>query len=683
MRIATRFAFALSALALGCEKPPASPIAASPAIAPAAPIAAPAAPATSFNRLERKAFNRRAVELNLPLFWRADDDGDRELDASELSVVWASKPAALSDYVTEKGELTPLFREAYERMLETPDEQALSAEERKRREAVRRELGQGRPTLVESDFSKASDVDRAFVGRMLEVARWIERLYQKQRGTAGLEDQIPSDDPASAALFFRNQGPFCEAPKTEKDPDCRALPKPVERIVGLYPADLQKDPKFCERLERAPNARELMGHFSTVVAGAKPNTFAALPYSKAFPEETSAVAELLEAAARELGSDEAALVKYLNAAALGFRNDDWEPANEAWVAMSPHDSKYYLRVGPDEVYYEPCAWKAGFALTFARVNSDSLTWQARLDPIKQELENEMAALSGKPYRARQVKFKLPDFIDIILNAGDSRGALGATIGQSLPNWGEVAKRGGRTVTMTNIAIDADSQAQQRESMSSLFCGATMAKASTDPKVMLLSIVLHEAAHNLGPSGEYAVNGKVAEQAFGGGLAATLEELKAQTASLYFPKRLLERGLIPAEETERSYIQEVAWAFGHIAQGMYDAAGQPRHYSQLASIQLGALTKAGAVTWKPGERAANGSDSGCFELDFARFPEAAGALLQQVLQIKARGERAAGEKLRAEWVDGEGPWKATRAVIAERWLRAPKASYVYSIRGALR
>jgi hypothetical protein len=350
------------------------------------------------------------------------------------------------------------------------------------------------------------------------------------------------------------------------------------------------------------------------------------------------------------------------------------------VAMSPHNSKYYLRVGPDEVYYEPCAWKAGFALTFARINPDSLSWQTRLDPLKQELENEMAALAGKPYRARQVKFKLPDFIDIILNAGDSRGPLGATIGQSLPNWGAVSKRGGRTVTMTNIAIDADSQAQQRESMSSLFCSATMAKASTDPKVMLLSIVLHEAAHNLGPSGEYAVNGKVAEQAFGGGLAATLEELKAQTASLYFPQRLLERKLIPAEETERSYIQEVAWAFGHVALGMYDASGQPRHYGQLASIQLGALTKTGALTWKPSDPAANGTDTGCFELDLAQFPKAAGALLQQVLQIKARGDRASGEKLRAEWVDAEGPWKQTRAVIAERWLRAPKASYMYSIRG---
>jgi hypothetical protein len=289
-------------------------------------------------------------------------------------------------------------------------------------------------------------------------------------------------------------------------------------------------------------------------------------------------------------------------------------------------------------------------------------------------------LAGTPYRARTVKFKLPDFIDIVLNAGDSRAPLGGTIGQSLPNWGGVAKRGGRTVTMTNIGIDGDSQRQSRELMSSMFCSTTMQKASTDPKVSLLSVVLHEAAHNLGPSHDYAVNGKVSEVAFGGGMAAMLEELKAQTAALYFPARLVEKKLISAEEAELAYIQDVAWAFGHTAQGMYEAAGQPRHYSQLASIQLGVLTEAGALTWKAEEMAANARDRGCFELDLARFQPAVRGLMQQVLEIKAQGDRARAEKLKATWVDADGNWKKVRALISERWLRAPKASYVYAIHG---
>src|SRR6185369_8753487 len=112
----------------------------------------------------------------------------------------------------------------------------------------------------------------------------------------------------------------------------------------------------------------------------------------------------------------------------------------------------------------------------------------------------------------------------------NRPPIGATVGQSLPNWGPVAETGGRTVTMTNLYTDDDSQKTMMEKMSSLFCSSSMKLA--DPKPSLMGIVLHEAAHNLGPAHDYKVNGKVDTAIFGGPLAATLEELKAQTAALY-------------------------------------------------------------------------------------------------------------------------------------------------------
>ena len=124
-------------------------------------------------------------------------------------------------------------------------------------------------------------------------------------------------------------------------------------------------------------------------------------------------------------------------------------------------------------------------------------------------------------------------------------------------------------------------------MSSLYCAASMKLA--DPKPSLLGIVLHEAAHNLGPSHDYQVDGKVDTAIFGGPLAATLEELKAQTAALYFPATLVDRHLITQAEADTSHLQEVAWTFGHVAQGMYDPQGKPKNYSQLAAIQLGSLS----------------------------------------------------------------------------------------------
>src|SRR5262249_1332385 len=159
-------------------------------------------------------------------------------------------------------------------------------------------------------------------------------------------------------------------------------------------------------------------------------------------------------------------------------------------------------------------------------------WQEKLDPLKTEMEASLAALAGPPYAARDVKFKIPDFVDIALNAGDSRKAFGATIGQSLPNFGPGANEGrGRTVAMTNLYTDPDSIAASRDQAESLYCKDTMGKWTDSAEPQLMSTVLHEAAHNLGPAHQYKANGKIDREAFGGPLASTLEELKAQTAAL--------------------------------------------------------------------------------------------------------------------------------------------------------
>src|SRR5690606_34999945 len=144
----------------------------------------------------------------------------------------------------------------------------------------------------------------------------------------------------------------------------------------------------------------------------------------------------------------------------------------------------------------------------------------KLAPIQQEMEQAIAAKAGAPYKARTVTFHLPDFIAIIVNAGDSRHALGATIGQSLPNWGPVANEGrGRTVAMVNINTDPDSRAARERQAASLLDVESMKlyPESTEPR--LLSTILHEATHNLGPAHEYAVRGKKAAEVFTGPIAS--------------------------------------------------------------------------------------------------------------------------------------------------------------------
>ena len=660
--------------ATGEQNPPVAPVAKPPA---ESKPALPASDTGDFARIPRLDFNRLAVEHNLPFFWRSDVNADGTLQPNELVITWSHTALARAEFVNN-GRFTPKFSALYEQMSKPDAVNGLSPDELERRAAVRLELAQGRTTLVESDFSNRSAAEKKLVAHLLRVAVSIERIYAKQKGSAGLETKLDASDPASAALFFRNQGPECEAPKTERDPHCHALPVSQKPVSGLYPAEIQSDSKFCELLGKQKNKAELLDHFAVVVKGGAPGSFEAVPYSKAYSSEMTLIASELDAAASDLGAEEPALKEYLVAAAQSFRDNDWERANRAWVKMGTDNSKYYLRVGPDEVYYEPCAWKAGFALAFARINPDSVEWRKRLEPIKQELENDLARLAGKPYRARQVGFKLPDFIDIVLNAGDNRPPIGATVGQSLPNWGPVAETGGRTVTMTNLYTDDDSQKAMLEKMSSLYCPSSMKLA--DPKPSVMGIVLHEAAHNLGPAHDYPVNGKVDSAIFGGPLAATFEELKAQTAALYLPAALVERRLITQGDADVSHLQEVAWTFGQIGQGMYDPHGKPKNYPQLAAIQLGSLGASGAVEWKANEVAANGLDRGCYEVHLDKWNGSVSELAKQVLQIKGRGDKAAAEALKKRWVDDEGAFKAQRALIAERWLRSPKSSFVYSITG---
>jgi hypothetical protein len=662
----------------GCGEPPAAPPQPLPPPIPMGTTEPAPAPA-KLDAIPRLQLNRLAAELDLPLFWIADTNGNGAIDTDEVATLWGI--AAVQPIWVDKGKFTPAFTTAYDAMLARMKGGAatagLSDAEQKRRAAVVAELAQGRPSLVYSDFRTAPAEDKAIVDHVAKAAVIIEQIFAKQKGTTGLAAQIPEGDTASRMMFYRNQGPWCEAPLTEKDPNCSALSPAAPKISGLYPASLQKDPKFCEVLQARKDQKTLLDTFSVVTG--EGDALKPVPYNVVYKAEMEAVSRELKAAAEAVTSPgEAPLKAYLTTAAQSFLDNNWVPSDEAWAKMNVSNSKWYLRIAPDEVYFEPCSLHAGFHVSFAKINQDSVEWQKKLEPVKTEMEGTLAKLAGAPYKARNVSFHLPDFIDIILNAGDSRNALGATIGQSLPNVGPVAKEGrGRTVAMTNLYTDKDSEAAFFEQSKSGFCKAAMGLIAFDPKVATMSTVLHEAAHNLGPAHEYKVKGKPDREVFGGPLSSTLEELKAQTSALYFADWLTGKGIIDKKTAELAHARDMVWAFGHISQGMY-AGDKPKPYSQLAAIQVGTMLKAGAMTWNAEETAANGKDKGCFDFHMDKFPGAVLDLEKKVLAIKGKGDKAGALALKKEMVDDANEWSRLRAVIQERWLRQPKASFVYAV-----
>lgn len=649
----------------GCKKREEPPMRQAPTTSGSAAVATD----DKLDAVPRMDFNRIAVHLNLPVYWIEDKNTNKTIDADEVAPLLFYGQDA--QWVRD-GKLTSEFRRVYAQIAAAakappPDD--------KRRQLVRADLDAGRATLVLSDFSTASDEDKTFVKNMLGIAKLVDDLYDTTTGAKAVAKDLPPDA-ESHSLFRRNRGPKCVGPVTEKDPACTAIPGLAKPLVDIYPAELQAKDSFCKDLEARKDGQTLMGHFNVVRGGG--DKLEAVPYNVAYKEQMTAISNALTQAADGIKAPgEKALVEYLRAAAASFQSNNWDGADEAWAKMSVDNSNWYVRIAPDETYWEPCAAKAGFHLTFAKINQGSKAWQEKLVPVQQEMEQAIAARAGAPYKARKVTFHLPDFIDIVVNAGDDRDPIGATIGQSLPNWGPVAAASrGRTVAMVNINTDADSRAARKSQMESLLVAASAKTYPESTEPGLLSTILHEATHNLGPSHEYKVSGKVDDVLFGGPIASMMEELKAQTGALFLLEFLRGKKVITDEMAQQSYTDAIIWAFGHISQGMYTGTKARKAYGNLAAIQIGYMIDKGALTWDPNATAANGTDKGAFTIHTEKLTAVADEMMKDFGGIKARGDKAAAEKLIARYVDSEEV--VPHQIIADRFLRSPKGSFVYSV-----
>jgi hypothetical protein len=666
MRVRSLLApIAVTLVAVGCEEaPPPAPVA--PVVAAAPPPPAPVAPPAKPTRLLRSEFNRDAIRLNVPLFWAGDTDGDGRPQPNELRTLLFFPSSSHLDVDAALAKVMAFDS--------TSPPAGLAWDELSRRKLVTEDLDQGAATLVYTDLRTASQNDKTFFEHMLKAAALVDDLYATMRGTKALASRVPAGDLASQSLFRRDWGPACAGAKTLKNPACTAIPGAPRATNDAYPAAMQADPDFCSVLQKRPEAKTILqDHFAVVRdQGGK---LIKVPYNEAYPQMNGIASELFAAERDQTDPSESALRAYLHAAAVSFTTNDWGPADEAWSKMNAQNSKWYLRVAPDEVLSDPCNVKAQFHLNLARIDPGSVRWQSKLTPLEQDMEKEMAAVIGRPYAARKVTFHLPDFIQVVVNAGDDRQPVGGTAGESLPNWGKVETEGrGRTVAMTNLGTDPDSRAQTKKRVDSLFDTASAPAWSASDEPGLLATILHEATHNLGPTYTYVFQGRKGDAVFGGSLAAMLEELKAETGAMFYLDWLTKKGVVTPKLEEQAYAAWLEWCLRHISNGVRSGS-EDQAYAQLAAIQVGFMMDEGALVYDQAKAAANGSDVGAFTVRWDKLGPAFVKLMKVVATLKAKNDKAAAEALVARFVDGSVvPMK----VITERELRFPQTTYVYAV-----
>ena len=264
-------------------------------------------------------------------------------------------------------------------------------------------------------------------------------------------------------MFFRNQGPKCEAPQTQNDPACSAIPDaPKGKLSGPLPGATPREAEVLRRppkLEAGKKDKVLIDPFTVVARTRQEGRLQGGAVPRGLQGRRQAIsgrAQGRRRGARRRTSPRSRRTSL--AAAQAFVDDEWWPADEAWAKMDAKNSKYYLRIAPDEVYREPCSTKALFHVSFGLINQGSLKWQSKLDPLE-DGDGEGARRAGR----RAVQGARGE-LQAARTSSTSRSTpatratpSGATIGQSLPNFGPVANEGrGRTVAMTNFYTDPDS-----------------------------------------------------------------------------------------------------------------------------------------------------------------------------------------------------------------------------------
>lgn len=625
----------------------------------------PALSVEDFNRLARHD----------GLVWKADTDNDRQVDPNEVDC----STRDLKKLYLQKGSFTAAFEKKYKDLVEL-----------KRREAVEASLAEAKEIVLEVDFSDVRPEEQEMIRLLLKAATHIEDLYHEQLGTSRSYFQLegmreyhrPSFD-----LMTRNHGPECTSPKSVGDPFCNTLPDFPEPQMGIYPKDVTPDAAFCEELTTMGQTNPALVDPMTVLVRGADGLLQPQYYHETYKRQMWTIAAVLDAAAKAIENveDEQPLHDYLVAAAESFRTGDWLPSDRKWVALSMFNSKYAIRIAPDETYWDPCQNKAGFEFWFGRVNKGAVAATEIYTPHVQAMENELARLTPHFKPKAVAEIHVPDFVNLAAMNGQNRFDIGSVKGQMLPNW-TYEEVGLKQWIMGGYFDSEEVQATWQAVAAQLLHPDTLPYFDIGNEELsnTTNIVGHELAHSLGIQPNPQVvdpqtgaprtkeNGDpvTLRDVVGGRVASGHEELRAEISNLHFCAWGTRNGLFTEEQQRKKYTRQLMWALEKISHGMFNADGKPETYNQLAAVQLHRLLDHGAIEYKDGK----------FRINFEKYPEVIEAFLTEIQANQIHGDKAAIEALYARTVSDEGQALIHADRIKEVYAEIPYESYVFRAAG---
>ena len=462
--------------------------------------------------------------------------------------------------------------------------------------------------------------EKKMVEKLVDACRYLEDIYWRQSDPEGLtlyqslaRSKNAKDQELRHYLWI-NGSRFDQIDQNR--PFAGIAPMPPGR--GFYPEGLTRQ-QIEQYVKDHPEKREEIYSPTTIVRW-HGDQLEGVPYHIAYRT-------FLEPAARDLReaaglSPDPKFAEFLRLRADALLDDDYLKSDLAWLELK--DPKFDVIFAPYETYTdgllgvkgsygasvlvrnEEESRKLGMFQRYVADIQDALPLAPEDRPSKRGLETPLEVMDA-PYRA-----------------GDLRHGYQA-VADNLPNDPRVHEQKGSKKIFFKNFMDARVNYVILPLAQYMMLPEQAAKASGEG--YLLSTIMHEIAHGLGPAFAHGISGKVMIREAIGPAYAGLEEAKADVVGMFGLKWLVDHGVLPKEKLEEYYASYVAGIFRTVRFGAGEAHGQAE------MMEFNYLSERGAIKRRP---------SGEYAIDYGIMPAVLADLAKELLDIEATGDRNRAE-----------------------------------------
>jgi len=462
--------------------------------------------------------------------------------------------------------------------------------------------------------------EQKMVEKLVDASRYLEDIYWRQSDPEGLTlyqslaGSKNAKDQQLRHYLWLNGSRFDQIDQNR--PFAGIVPMPPGR--GFYPEGLSRK-QIEQYVQDHPEKRGEIYNSTTIVRWHR-DQLEGLPYHIVYrPFLEPAARDLREAASL---SADPAFADFLRLRADALLNDDYFKSDLAWLDLK--DPKLDVIFAPYETYTDGLLGVKGSygAAVLLRNEEES----RKLAVFQKYVADIQDALPLAPEdRPSKHGLETPMAVmDALYRAGDLRHGYQA-VADNLPNDPRVHEQKGSKKVFFKNFMDARVNYVILPLAQYMMLSDQAAKATGEG--YLLSTIMHEIAHGLGPTFAHGISGKVMIREAIGPAYAGLEEAKADVVGMFGLKWLVDHGALPREKLEECYASYVAGIFRTVRFGAGEAHGQAE------MMEFNYLSERGAIKRR---------SSGQYAIDYGIMPAVLADLAKELLDIEATGDRTRAE-----------------------------------------